>query len=482
MDERCDVAVVGAGLGGLASAVCLARAGLSVRVFERQDSPGGLATTFHRDPYRFDASLHLLDAVGEGQPNRALLDDLGVSSHLRFVQDRWSQRNCWPDLDLWLPQRADGWLETLRDAFPAEGSGLLRLMTLALDTQAALYENLTRWWDGGSLREFPAAMRPLLRRTAADVIAEHVSAPRAREVVGHSTVYLGLPAHRMAALTWLLLTAGYHGCGGWYLEGGGAALVKALVASLEQRGGHLETGNAVSQVLLKQGQIAGVQLEDGRRVAAPVVVHNAPPAILTGSLLHRDWLPRRWSSRLESLELSVSAVKVWFGLDADVTHFGPHAYETMYRDPGLPDWARDGIAVALPSLLDPSCCPAGHGVVTVIATVPAATGEEQSSAYDGAGEQMLAALDARLLPGLSRHVQVLERATPRTFQRATGTPGGAIFGFAHTPSQVGPRRPDTRTPLEGLYLASGWANPGAGYTSSLIAGRNAAQQILETQP
>ncbi len=482
MDERCDVAVVGAGLGGLACAVTLARAGLDVRIFERQPEPGGLAAAFVRGDYRFDASLHLLDAVGPGQPNRPLLDELGVTGDVQLVQDRWSHRERWPGLDLWIPQQADGWLETLRGAFPAEGSGLLGLMTLALDTQRALYDLLTSWWAGGPLGNLPVHMHALLRRTADELIGEYVTDPRAREVVGNTASYLGLPARRMAAFTWLLLTAGYHGCGSWYLEGGGAALVTALAGSLERHGGRLETGTAVSRLLLERGQIVGVELGDGRRTAAPVVVCNAAPALLASSLIEPEWIPRRWGKRLQSMELSVSAVKLWFGLGRDPSDGEPQAYETLYRDPGLPAWARDGINVALPSLLDPGCCPPGHGVVTVTAAVPAMGESGQASVYDDAGEQLMAVLDDRLFEGFSGNVQVMERATPQTFHRATGAPGGAIFGYAHTPAQVGPRRPEAHTPLEGLYLASGWANPGAGYTSSLIAGRNAARQILERTP
>ncbi|MFW5739367.1 MAG: FAD-dependent oxidoreductase, partial [Myxococcota bacterium] len=59
-----DVIVVGAGLGGLAAAATLARAGRGVRLFERHVQPGGYATTFVRGRFEFEVSLHALSGIG----------------------------------------------------------------------------------------------------------------------------------------------------------------------------------------------------------------------------------------------------------------------------------------------------------------------------------------------------------------------------------------------------------------------------------
>ncbi|MGA8053467.1 MAG: FAD-dependent oxidoreductase, partial [Burkholderiales bacterium] len=62
-NERWDVVVVGAGLGGLGAAVALVRAGRRVLMLEQAHQPGGYAVTFDRPPYRFDASLHAYNGL-----------------------------------------------------------------------------------------------------------------------------------------------------------------------------------------------------------------------------------------------------------------------------------------------------------------------------------------------------------------------------------------------------------------------------------
>jgi len=82
VDERVDVVVVGAGLGGLGAAVTLADLGHSVLVLEQGHQPGGYAVAFERGPFRFDACLHGLDGMGPGGVNAALLRRLGVADRV----------------------------------------------------------------------------------------------------------------------------------------------------------------------------------------------------------------------------------------------------------------------------------------------------------------------------------------------------------------------------------------------------------------
>ena len=63
-----DVAVVGAGLGGLAAAACLAKAGKHVLVVDRGDGPGGCAHSFRRDGYVFDPAIHISAGIEQGGP------------------------------------------------------------------------------------------------------------------------------------------------------------------------------------------------------------------------------------------------------------------------------------------------------------------------------------------------------------------------------------------------------------------------------
>ncbi len=478
--QRCDVAVIGSGLGGLSCAVHLARAGLTVHVFEQGSSAGGFATSFSRSGYRFDASLQSMDAVGPGEPYHELLEDLGVVRRLHLARDRWSHREKTGGIDLWIPRGADAWVELLAKRFPGERRGLRELISRARHVHSESFDFLQGWWSGRPSSAPPGDIRPLLHQTAAQIIERHIEDPTARELVGIRTGYLGLLPDRMSAFTWLLILAGYQIWGGWTVLGGGAALTGALAAELAHHGGTLWTDQPVEGLLLDGRQATGVRLKEGCQVAAAAVVCNASPATALRLLPRAGGALSRWRAQLSSLEPSVSAVKLWLGLDVAPQSLAEVAYETVLRQPDLPSWALGRtIHVAAPSLLDPGCCPPGRGVLSATAVVPATAGERRARGHRGTATELAHAVERHLIPGLSESIHVMETATPQTFHEYTGSPGGAIFGYAHTPSQAGPRRPAATTPVDGLYLASGWANPGAGYTSCLIAGRNAARWVLE---
>ena len=191
-------------------------------------------------------------------------------------------------------------------------------------------------------------------------------------------------------------------------------------------------------------------------------------------------VPARYRRRLEGLTLSTSAVKIWLGLDVDPRNLADLGYETLWRSSWQPgDPLGDSLGIHLPHVVDPSACPAGTGVVAI--TCPHPPVGDQDSADDSGTtlrDRLVDTVEQALLPGLSRHIAVESVATPRTFHRYTGAPGGAILGYSHSPQQAGLRRPGARTPIHGLVLSSAWVFPGGGLTATLMAGSLAAREVL----
>ena len=83
-----DVVVIGAGNGGLTSALRLAKSGLRVMLLERHNIPGGCATSFIRGRFEFEVALHQLSGVGTEEfpgPLRGMFNELGVMGDLDFA-------------------------------------------------------------------------------------------------------------------------------------------------------------------------------------------------------------------------------------------------------------------------------------------------------------------------------------------------------------------------------------------------------------
>jgi prolycopene isomerase len=482
-----EVVVIGAGLGGLAAAAHLATRGVAVTVLEAHDRPGGYATTFDRGAFTFEVGLHLLDAVGPGQPGRLVLDALGIGT-LDLLSPTYLRREIWPDHDLQVPQGLPAYLDLLGAHFPAEREGMTRLAALAAKLHAestALDSPLPRGAldTAGSLGPFS----PLARSTAGAVVDAHVGDPRLRAVLDlFASGWLGLPLDRLSALQWLIPWYSYHALGGSYPRGGSTALSTALAAIVTGAGGSVRLSTPARRIHVRRGRVTGVELESGELLEARAVVSNVSPQQTFGQLVDPAAVENRYLARLSRMEPSVSCFKVWLGIEGSVddsldydTYLAP-SYAPRHE--GAIDPRGAAISVVLPTRLSPELAPANHAVVSMSLLVDTRAWNAAEASDPGlrtsTADRLIDRVATALLPGLRARIQAREIATPATFERFTRNPGGSVYGWAARVDQCGSARLDHATPIDGLHLAGAWTRPGGGFTSALRSGLRAARDVL----
>lgn len=493
--EARDVVVIGAGLGGLSAAAYLARHGLSVLVVERHPQPGGYATTFQRPPFSFEVSLHLIDAVGPEEPCRKLLQALGVSDELAFQKPDARCREIWPEHDLRVPHGMDAYLELLGGHFPAERSGLAQLAELAHAAQKDTDEVSERSSlpDALDTSRFLSLLGALGRRTAAEVIDQRVRDRRLRGILGRfAESSLGLPIEELSAIQWLVPWYAYHEFGGYYPEGGSAALSQALCGVITEHGGEVRLAAPARRIRVQHRRVHGVELAGGRFCAAQAVVSNVSPRLTFGELTDPAEVDPRYLHRMERMEPSVSCFKVWLGLKEEPrcrlpgrldyeVHLSPSYGRTAAErfDPGAA-----ALSVIVPFALSPAEGAEGGARRTMALTMLmsaeayAAAEAADPSFQARAAETLIGRVEAALFPGLRGLIEVMEVATPSTFERFTGNVGGSIYGWSARPDQCGGARMDAVTPIDGLFLAGAWTQPGGGFTSVLRSGKRTGERIL----
>jgi all-trans-retinol 13,14-reductase len=477
-----DVAVIGAGIGGLSCAARLAAGGLDVTVVEAQPTPGGLASCFSRGAYRFDASLHLLDAVGPGGANRCLLEELGIEDRLELTRPDLLRREIWPHREIDVPQGMPAYIEALAGHFPHSRGGIEELATLAHGVHDDFRRDREARIHGRPPPQRSPRYSSLMTRTVSQALADLIEEPRTRTVAGMMSCYLGLPATELAAIPFLSMMYSYHAMGGFYLAGGSQALSDALAGVLVERGGCLLTERRVERIDCRHGEVRGVVLEDGETLPARHVVSNLSPALTASTLIDPDQVAPRALARLGSLAPSTSVYKVWLGLDHDPAELASLAYETMLRSSYGEDNRCDTVgdcSLVAQHLLDPTCCPPGAGVLSI--TLGTEAGDEPGTPSvrgERIAREVIDRLDRTLLPHLARHVTEQAVATPATFARLAGVPGGAIHGFRPTPAQSGPRRPQVTTSVARLVQVGGWTYAGSGVTAAMASGLIGARVVL----
>src|SRR4051812_8311559 len=149
--EEFDTIIIGSGAGGLASAICMARAGQKVLVLEQHYVPGGWCHSFLIDGQRFSPGVHYIGRVDKGKSTADLLEGLEIANDLTFFRmNAKAYEHCWiGDERIDMPAGIDNLFESLSKRFPHEKKGLKKYLKLAeqVSTQLYLIPKMKGFWD-----------------------------------------------------------------------------------------------------------------------------------------------------------------------------------------------------------------------------------------------------------------------------------------------------------------------------------------------
>ncbi len=492
------VAVVGAGLGGLAAACHLVGQRHDVVVLERGARPGGRAGLLAEAGYRLDTGPSVLtmadivaDTLAAAGTDPALLELVPLDPLYRATFAAGGD----PERAGVIHVRRDR--EAMREEITAvAGSGEARSFDRFCTWLTALYRLevphfIDRNFDvPADLASSPGALLALVRsgalRRLSSVVSEYFADPRLQRLFSFQALYAGLsPLEALAVygvITYMDTVAGV------YLPRGGMhALPQALADAAGAGGAELRFEAPVARIRRRSGRggaVTGVELASGEVVEVDCVVAN-PDLPLVYRLLLDGLAPPLVARRGE---YSPSAA-VWLvgargplppGAAHHNIHFGEDwapSFEALLRE-GVP--MRDpSILVSVPSVTEPSLAPPGGHAYDFLEPVPNLDGRIDW-AYQR--EWMRDRLEQRV-----RRLGYLEGATvevesftdPLDWLRQ-GMERGTPFSLSHRFFQTGPFRPanvDARVP--GLVLVGSGTVPGVGVPMVLLSGRLAAERVAE---
>lgn len=493
------IALIGAGMGALATAARLAVAGHRVTVFERARTHGGAVGRYARDGFAFDTGPGLLHLP-------AVYRDLFVKTGkeplercVDLAQVDPSVRHLFADgSSVSLPNASRSGVMSALDAALGTGSGerwsdlLGRAREVWEATRRPLLEDALAADPVPLGRDpYPAMRRPLLRRgrpTLTDIADRELRDARLETMLyGHALAYGLDPRSAPAAATVLPYLEQTFGT--WYVRGGMRALADAVYARCVARGVEFRFGAEVTGVLERDGRVAGVGLADGERAEAERVVSGIHPhlldALLSGSVA-ADPAPQRARDTAGGRPSAPGRFTVCLALRGERPADAPHRTVVHPADAAR-EWdavfssagpcASPTVTVLRPD--DPSTVPdPRHEAVTLQVTV-APHGPVDWTApgrADDVADRVTEAAEAAV-PGLRERVLWREVRTPADTAAQTGAPGGSVPWPALAGRRGAYVYPSNTARTPGLHLVGGWAHPGGGLPHTGMSGAIVADLI-----
>jgi len=511
-----DALVIGAGHNGLVTAAYLARGGLRTLVVEAADRPGGAAVTREFAPgFKASGVAHVLHALSP-----RIASDLGLAVR------RWTRPIGTTALGIDGARIELGADPAARAASiarisPADGAAygpvMARLTKIAgalgaylartppspLPSTNSLGQNLALGLFALELRRLGRKdfleLTRILTMNVADLGHDFFESDLVKGLLAFDAtlgLYLGPRSpNTVFSLLYRLAGLGRHGMGGLHLPMGGmGTLADRLAESARKAGALLRTGAPVAQILVEKDAVAGVVLEGGEEIRAPIVASGADPQRTLLKLLPPGLLDVQFAKRIRHLRMNGCVAKIHLALDGlpeswarasgrivlapDIDHveraFDAAKYGRVSERPAL--------EVVIPSLADSSLAPPGKHVASILAQYAPFRLRETSNEAARAQilERSLAALTLAA-PDLPGRVLASEALTPQDLEARYGLSGGQWHHGEVTLDQMfflrpAPRFQQYRMPVPGLWLCGAGAHPG-GHLSGL-PGANAAREIL----
>ena len=516
-----EILIIGAGIGGLSTAIRLAAAGQRVTIYEKNPQVGGKMGQIVADGYRWDTGPSVITM-------RHVFEALFASAGCR-LEDYLTLESVEPLTRYFYPngtildatQDPEKMARQIQQIAPDDVNGYQQYLRYA--------EKIHRITGPVFIYDNPPTWRSFLRvpftdwfkidglRTMQAAIEDHVLSPELRQLLGRFATYVGGSPYLAPATLNVIAHVELSG-GVWYPRGGIYAIAQAMAKLARELGVTIHTNCGVKEIVVENGRFSHLILEDGETVQGTAVVSNLDVTTTRQHLLRNffnakaqrrrglgDWLTKFISTKQSAningpihnsqfithnsqFDSSCSGFILLLGINKQFPQLAHHnilfssdypaEFEAIFANGRPPD--DPTIYIAITSKTDPQHAPIDGENWFVLVNAPPLDGRfdwhTQQQSYRDLVLQKIAdfGFDVR------DHIVSEQILTPHDLAAGSGAWRGALYGASPNSRWAAFKRPHNRSKeIEGLYFAGGTTHPGGGVPMVTLSGKVAAELVLE---
>jgi phytoene desaturase len=492
MEKGKSAVVIGAGIGGLATAILLAKKGVDVTIFEKNDIAGGRCGQLIHEGHRFDlgATMLLMPGVYKevfgalGMDFEKILQPVKLDELYRLYFDDGKQISFTTDKERMREQL---------EAIEKGSSGMANKYVeegykfYSIASENLIGRNFYSFFEFATIKNVLMLLRLKTYLTHQKYIQRFFRNPHLQMAYTFQNIYVGQSPFDSPAF-FSMIPAIEIKEGSFFPKGGIYSVVEALLGEAEKAGVKLVYDREVRSVSVNGSVAKGIILGNGEAVNADIVIANADLPYV-----YRDLLPDKGkAAKFDRMKYSCSAMVFHWGLDKKYPQLAHHnvflsdtfrtGLKVIFRDKSAdPD---PSFYVHAPSRTDQGAAPENGDTISVIVGIGHLDSKKEQD-WNGLRKLTRDAIIRRLvkagLTDIDDHISHEICYNPGTWESVYNVANGSVFGsLSHSLFQMGYFRPHNRHgKYKNLYFAGGSTHPGNGIPLVLLSAKLTAERICK---
>ncbi|WP_332645809.1 phytoene desaturase family protein [Lysinibacillus sp. 54212] len=487
------IIIVGAGPGGLASAMLLTAKGFDVTIFEKQPYIGGRTSEIRLGDYKFDMGptflnmLYIVEEIFE-------LTGRDIHDYVDLIDLNPMYQLIFHDKKINMTRDRNEMLRQIQELFPGNEGGFERYMketNQKLETLApVLQASMNRFTDLLQPKVLKALGELEIGKSLIDTLSRYYKQEDLQLAFTFQAKYLGMsPWESPGAFS--ILSYIEHAYGVYHIKGGINKLTEAMAKVVRENGGEIHKSMGVSKLWRDGRKVKGVILENGDKVAADDVIINADFAHAMTNFVEPGVLKKYSKEKLDKKKYSCSTFMLYLGVNKkfDMPH---HTiwFAKDYRK-NVEEITNSKILSADPSIYiqnavvtDSTVAPEGKSTLYVLAPVPNNSSEIDWEKCEGDYRNLLIKmLEEKLgVDNIEQYIEEEKMISPRGWEEDIAVYKGATFNLGHQLTQMLTFRPHNKfEELDNCWLVGGGTHPGSGLPIILESARITSNGILRKE-